>query len=149
MVAEEGLTLFCVAHADGQNSGNMILMLHVEQHAAVYQFCCVVIASFALVPVQVIVGLMQGFYDRGKELNWKNMKDIQFVGAMGPPGGARNMLDPRFVSLFDVFEVQFPSNTNLQTIYTSILAHHVASLSEDIRGKRLFMSLHSEACMFK
>ena len=78
--------------------------------------------------------LFKGFYDRGKELNWKNMKDLQFVGAMGPPGGARNMLDPRFVSLFDVFEVQFPSNANLQTIYTSILAHHVASLPEDIRG---------------
>ena len=68
------------------------------------------------------------------------MKDIQFVGAMGPPGGARNMLDPRFVSLFDVFEVQFPSTTNLQTIYTSILAHHVASLSEDIRG-----TVHTES----
>ncbi|DBA95316.1 TPA: Dynein heavy chain cytoplasmic [Trebouxia sp. C0006] len=76
----------------------------------------------------------KGFYDRGKELNWKNMKDIQFVGAMGPPGGARNMLDPRFVSLFDAYEVQFPSNSNLQTIYTSILAHHVATLSEDIKG---------------
>ena len=63
------------------------------------------------------------------------MKDIQFVGAMGPPGGARNMLDPRFVSLFDAFEVQFPSTSNLQTIYTSILGNHVASLSEDIRGK--------------
>jgi len=78
---------------------------------------------------------LQGFYDRGKELNWKNMKDIQFVGAMGPPGGARNMLDPRFVSLFDAYEVQFPSNSNLQTIYTSILAHHVATLSEDIKGE--------------
>ena len=77
---------------------------------------------------------VQGFYDRGKELNWKNMKDIQFVGAMGPPGGARNMLDPRFVSLFDAFEVQFPSTSNLQTIYTSILTHHVAALSEEIRG---------------
>lgn len=78
--------------------------------------------------------LLQGFYDRGKELNWKNMKDLQFVGAMGPPGGARNNLDPRFVSLFDAFEVQFPSTSNLQTIYTSILAHHVASLSDDIKG---------------
>ena len=77
----------------------------------------------------------QGFYDRGKELNWKNMKDLQFVGAMGPPGGARNNLDPRFVSLFDTFEVQFPSTTNLQTIYTSILAHHVASLSDEIKGQ--------------
>ena len=82
---------------------------------------------------------LQGFYDRGKELNWKNMKDIQFVGAMGPPGGARNMLDPRFVSVFDAYEVQFPSNSNLQTIYTSILAHHVATLSEDIKGELVCM----------
>lgn len=67
------------------------------------------------------------------------MKDIQFVGAMGPPGGARNMLDPRFVSLFDAYEVQFPSNSNLQTIYTSILAHHVAALSEDIKGELVCM----------
>ena len=72
------------------------------------------------------------------------MKDIQFVGAMGPPGGARNALDPRFVSLFDAFEVQFPSNHNLQTIYTSILGHHVASLSEEIRGM-LNKSLHNQA----
>lgn len=63
------------------------------------------------------------------------MKDLQFVGAMGPPGGARNTLDPRFVSLFDTFEVQFPSTSNLQTIYTSILAHHVASLSDEIKGE--------------
>lgn len=59
----------------------------------------------------------RGLYDRGKELSWKNMKDVQVVGAMGPPGGARNPVDPRFVSLFNVFEIQFPSNENLRTIY--------------------------------
>lgn len=59
----------------------------------------------------------KGFYDRGKELSWKNVKDVQMVGALGPPGGARNNLDPRFVSLFSVFEVQAPSNSNLRTIY--------------------------------
>lgn len=36
---------------------------------------------------------------------------------MGPPGGARNPVDPRFISLFNVFEIQFPSNDNLRTIY--------------------------------
>ena len=92
---------------------------------------------------------LQGFYDRGKELNWKNMKDIQFVGAMGPPGGARNMLDPRFVSLFDTYEVQFPSNSNLQTIYTSILAHHVATLSEEIKGELVWLLCrHPHHCQF-
>ena len=77
---------------------------------------------------------LQGFYDRGKDLNWKNMKDIQFVAAMGPPGGARNAVDPRFVSLFDVFEIQFPSNENLKAIYSAILSKHAAGLSEEIRG---------------
>ena len=59
----------------------------------------------------------KGFYDRGKELGWKNVKDVQMVGAMGPPGGARNPVDPRFISLFSMFEIQAPSNANLRTIY--------------------------------
>jgi hypothetical protein len=59
----------------------------------------------------------RGLYDRGKELSWKHMKDVQIMGAMGPPGGARNPVDPRFISLFSVFEIQFPSNENLRTIY--------------------------------
>lgn len=59
----------------------------------------------------------KGLYDRGKELSWKNMKDVQMVAGMGPPGGARNPVDPRFISLFNVFEIQFPSNENLRTIY--------------------------------
>jgi hypothetical protein len=42
---------------------------------------------------------------------------LQVLAAMGPPGGARNAVDPRFVSLFNCFEVQFPSNENLRTIY--------------------------------
>ncbi|GLI59150.1 hypothetical protein VaNZ11_000978 [Volvox africanus] len=83
----------------------------------------------------------RGLYDRGKELSWKNMKDVQVVSAMGPPGGARNPVDPRFVSLFNVFEIQFPSNENLRTIYQAILTRHLAKLpSDEIRdqlGERL------------
>lgn len=76
----------------------------------------------------------KGLYDRGKELSWKNMKDVQMVGAMGPPGGARNPVDPRFISLFNVFEIQFPSNDNLRTIYQAILTQHLMKLpSDDVR----------------
>jgi dynein heavy chain len=42
---------------------------------------------------------------------------LQVVAAMGPPGGARNPVDPRFISMFNVFEIQFPSTDNLRTIY--------------------------------
>jgi dynein heavy chain, axonemal len=75
-----------------------------------------------------------GFYDRGKELNWKKMRDITCVASMGPPGGARNNVDPRFISMFNVFEIQFPSHDNLRTIFQSVLLSHVAALSEDIRA---------------
>eukprot|EP00899_Mesostigma_viride_P018540 jgi/Mesvir1/26688/Mv20468-RA.1 len=75
-----------------------------------------------------------GLYDRGKELNWKHLKDVQFVGAMGPPGGARNSVDPRFLSLFSVFEIEFPAHSSLVHIYESILAHAAKNLAEDIRG---------------
>lgn len=59
----------------------------------------------------------KGYYDRGKELGWKNIKDVQMVSAMGPPGGARNPVDPRFISLFAAVEIQPPTNENLRTIY--------------------------------
>lgn len=59
----------------------------------------------------------KGLYDRGKELCWKNVKDVQVLAAMGPPGGVRNAVDPRFISLFSAFEIQAPTNANLRTIY--------------------------------
>lgn len=51
---------------------------------------------------------------------------------MGPPGGARNAVDPRFISLFMAFNVQFPSNQNLNTIYDAILSSHVVKFPEAI-----------------
>ncbi|MCO5597847.1 hypothetical protein L7F22_051931 [Adiantum nelumboides] len=74
-----------------------------------------------------------GFYDRGKELNWKNIKDIKFVSAMGRPGGARNHVDPRFISLFCTFEIQFPAASSLFQIYNSILQAHVQNLSAEVK----------------
>ncbi|KAL2608307.1 hypothetical protein R1flu_026880 [Riccia fluitans] len=75
-----------------------------------------------------------GIYDRGKDLNWKNIKDGQFVGAMGRPGGARNPVDPRFISLFSVFEIQFPADSSLAHIYNSILDAHARILSPQIQS---------------
>lgn len=53
---------------------------------------------------------------------------------MGPPGGARNSVDPRFISLFSVFEIATPSNDNLRTIYQTILAGHLARMPDAVRG---------------
>jgi dynein heavy chain len=69
------------------------------------------------------------------------MKDFFYIGAMGPPGGARNPVDPRFVSLFNTFEIQFPTEDNLNTIYSSILTSHVSKLSSEIQVRRCRLSL--------
>lgn len=68
-------------------------------------------------------------YDRGKELNCKSIRDLGFVAAMGKAGGGRNEVDPRFISLFNVFNVPFPSEESLHLIYSSILKGHTSVLA--------------------
>jgi len=48
-------------------------------------------------------------YERGGELKDKIVKDTQFIGALLPPGGVTNNVDPRYLSLFTAFNVIFPS----------------------------------------
>ena len=85
-------------------------------------------------PIALLKMLIErrGLYDRGKELNWKNIRDLKFVGAMGPPGGARNPVDPRYISLFNVFEIEFPSKDSLERIYVNILSKQLATIDADL-----------------
>ncbi|XP_005344424.1 dynein heavy chain 10, axonemal [Microtus ochrogaster] len=79
--------------------------------------------------------LEKGFlYDRGKELNCKSIRDLGFIAAMGKAGGGRNEVDPRFLSLFSVFNVPFPSEESLRLIYYSILKGHTSNFNESIGG---------------
>eukprot|EP00992_Anisonema_acinus_P002258 TRINITY_DN10608_c1_g1_i2.p1 TRINITY_DN10608_c1_g1~~TRINITY_DN10608_c1_g1_i2.p1 ORF type:complete len:2266 (+),score=796.72 TRINITY_DN10608_c1_g1_i2:1-6798(+) len=82
-------------------------------------------------PVAFLKLLLQrsGWYDR-KDLSWKQLKDVQYLAAMGPPGGGRNSLDPRFVSLFSVFNITFPSVDALETIYSQIIMAHIEPFDE-------------------
>ena len=73
----------------------------------------------------------KGTYDRDT-LAWKNLKDIMFVGAMGPVGGARNPVDPRFISLFNTFCITFPDRRALEKIYSTMLQTHADNLSKEI-----------------
>ncbi|GAB1860436.1 Dynein heavy chain 10, axonemal [Camponotus japonicus] len=75
-----------------------------------------------------------GFYDRGHDLTWKYMKDIYYLAAMGEPGGGRNEVDPRFISMFSVYNVTFPSSETLNYIYTSILSGHLQTFPEEVQS---------------
>lgn len=74
-----------------------------------------------------------GIYDRGKELNFKILKDLGFIAAMGMAGGGRNEVDPRFISLFSVFSVPFPTMESLHLIYGSILKGHTRLFEDTIQ----------------
>ncbi|XP_030648846.1 dynein heavy chain 10, axonemal [Chanos chanos] len=74
-----------------------------------------------------------GMYDRGKELNYKILKDLGFIAAMGKAGGGRNEVDPRFISLFSVFNIPFPEEDALHLIYSSILKGHTRPFEECIQ----------------
>lgn len=78
-----------------------------------------------------------GCYDRGKDLNWKQMRDLNWVAAMGKPGGGRNEVDPRFLSLFSIFTLTFPEMESLFHIYNSMLSGHFSGFKEDVRDAAL------------
>lgn len=75
-----------------------------------------------------------GLYDRGKELNWKNIKDVEFFAAMGTPGGGRQEVDQRFTSLFSICNVVFPKEKSLFRIFSSLLRAHLALFSQEMQG---------------
>ena len=97
-------------------------------------------------------------YDRGvddsgktERLAKKTFKDLLYVAAMAPPGGGRNAVDPRFVSLFSVISVTFPSDESLQHIYRSMLHAHFEPFPNDIREcsiklTQLTLRLYRELC---
>ncbi|ETN24636.1 hypothetical protein PPTG_00868 [Phytophthora nicotianae INRA-310] len=74
-------------------------------------------------------------YDRGKELDLRILKDLLFIGAMGPPGGGRNQVDPRFVAQFNVYNLTPPTKEVLKHIYGSIVTTYLRNFSEEIQAK--------------
>ena len=53
---------------------------------------------------------------------------------MGKAGGGRNSTDPRFLSLFSVFNMCFPSDQSVHKIYASILSGHLQPFDDVIKG---------------
>lgn len=54
------------------------------------------------------------------------------MSAVLPPGGGANPLDPRFLSLFNCYQLLFPSTENLERIYNSILKTHLMAFPEEV-----------------
>jgi dynein heavy chain len=85
-------------------------------------------------PIALLLFLMSKgcVYDRVKDLSPKFIKDVQYIGACGPPGGGRNPVDPRFIALFNVFNLTEPSEAVLRSIYSAILRTRFALFAKPV-----------------
>lgn len=72
-------------------------------------------------------------YDHGKDLNLKCITNLSYIAAMGPPGGGRNAVDPRFVALFNVYNLIEPSAAVLQRIYSAIISSKLVNFAEPVK----------------
>lgn len=72
-------------------------------------------------------------YDRSKDLNLKHIKNLSYIAAMGPPGGGRNNVDPRFLALFNVYNLIEPSFEVLHHIFSSIISARLVNFEEPVK----------------
>ena len=64
----------------------------------------------------------RGWYDR-KELTFRNIVDVTFVGSMGPPGGGKQEVTARFLRHFNTIGYVEMSDDSKSTIFSTILTH--------------------------
>ncbi|KXZ48211.1 DHC-9 protein [Gonium pectorale] len=73
-------------------------------------------------PIELLRQFMDhgGWYDR-KELTLRRLVDVQFVAAMGPPGGGRNSVTNRYLRHYSVISLTAFDTDNLSTIFTALV----------------------------
>jgi dynein heavy chain len=80
-----------------------------------------------------LIGKMQ-LYQRGGDLELREIVDVQFVGCITPVSAGGNRVDPRVMSLFSTFNCTAPSREATEKIYTQILEKHCDEFADEIKS---------------
>jgi len=71
-------------------------------------------------------------YDRLKQQK-RYIKDCSVVGAVGPPGGGRNFLPPRFHSKFHSVNFTFPDENSVKRIFSTLVNMKLSSFNDEVK----------------
>ncbi|DBA03742.1 TPA: hypothetical protein N0F65_004159 [Lagenidium giganteum] len=90
---------------------------------------------FAQPPIEILRQWFDqgGWYDR-KLLVFRTIIDVVFVTSMGPPGGGRNPITPRFVRHFNIIGYTEMSDDSKRIVFDTILGNFLSRFGEDIRN---------------
>ncbi|OMJ92498.1 hypothetical protein SteCoe_4738 [Stentor coeruleus] len=91
----------------------------------------------------------KGYYFDMMTLEEQHVVDTTYLFSMQPPGGGRKPADPRFMSLFCIFNITFPSPESLKHIFKSILTKHLENFPEEVSAVNesitdITLKLHNE-----
>ncbi len=88
-------------------------------------------------PIEILRQWMDhgGWYDRyDKEQSFMQLVDMQFIAAMGPPGGGRTQISQRYVRHFCVLGFVPFASEQLQHIFSTIMQWSSSSFSAGVKG---------------
>eukprot|EP01105_Mastigella_eilhardi_P001895 TRINITY_DN122_c1_g4_i2.p1 TRINITY_DN122_c1_g4~~TRINITY_DN122_c1_g4_i2.p1 ORF type:complete len:4382 (+),score=1298.66 TRINITY_DN122_c1_g4_i2:875-14020(+) len=72
------------------------------------------------------------WYDRATA-SPNNIKDMQLVCCMGPPGGGRSVISPRLQSRFNLINITFPVDVQIKRIFGTLINHKLLDFEEEIK----------------